>query len=858
MSKISTKHIADEAINNAKLANMTQTTFKGRKTASTGVPEDISMTDARTMLNVEDGATSDQVAADVAVTDTDGHYIGTDVEVILAEIGETRHKAGWDKYNTNTQPDLSFVDGTLTFSTTVKGGQSDYSFWVNSKLFTKTGTESVVIPDVTGTYYTYFDQNGVLQYTLESNINKFFFYNNSLCALIYWNATQTKSIIFGAELHAYQYPSAVHGWAHNTFGALYGYGLAIEGLSNGGDTFTQVTSGSFRDEDIQHLIAAQSTAPFIYRLGATGEWTNTTATNTIGHNAGGTYDVWNEDTGSTWQLTEGGSTTDFFITFFIDTPDLGGVNLKKILSQSAYSTINNARNAIESEITRLVTEGLPSPEFIFIGALIVKRDGQLQELSDGSLYLDLRDVNGTGAGTGSAGSNYAEDIITDTTNFNGILSVLDINVQRALDTLDEISDATLPFTDITTGDVSTSKHGFAPKGNGSAAAFLNGQGAYTTPAGSGNVSTSGTPVINDFAKFVNATDIEGRSYAEVRTDLNVEDGATADQDLSGLVVKVTGSSLVEDTEIAKIHASGSDDQDLSGLVVKVTGSSLVEDTEISKIHASGSDDQDLSGLVVKVATKSLVFDTEISKIHASGSDDQDLSGLVVKVATKSLVFDTEISKIHASGSDDQDLSELVVKVAGSSLVADTEIAKIHAAVTVTDTAEIDLTLTGQDISASLKSGSIDETKLDTSVNASLDKADSAIQTASTKSSLGLDTTDDVEFDIIEGTKFAYKGTNINSQTGTTYTLVLTDSAKWLKMSNAGAITLTVPPTSGVAFPIGTLVEIGMYGAGEVTIAPGSGVTIRSGGAFDTISVQYNVASIKKIGTEEWWLVGCDS
>ena len=796
MSKISTKHIADEAINNAKLANMTQTTFKGRKTASTGVPEDISMTDARTMLNVEDGATSDQVAADVAVTDTDGHYIGTDVEVILAEIGETRHKAGWDKYNTNTQPDLSFVDGTLTFSTTVKGGQSDYSFWVNSKLFTKTGTESVVIPDVTGTYYTYFDQNGVLQYTLESNINKFFFYNNSLCALIYWNATQTKSIIFGAELHAYQYPSAVHGWAHNTFGALYGYGLAIEGLSNGGDTFTQVTSGSFRDEDIQHLIAAQSTAPFIYRLGATGEWTNTTATNTIGHNAGGTYDVWNEDTGSTWQLTEGGSTTDFFITFFIDTPDLGGVNLKKILSQSAYSTINNARNAIESEITRLVTEGLPSPEFIFIGALIVKRDGQLQELSDGSLYLDLRDVNGTGAGTGSAGSNYAEDIITDTTNFNGILSVLDINVQRALDTLDEISDATLPFTDITTGDVSTSKHGFAPKGNGSAAAFLNGQGAYTTPAGSGNVSTSGTPVINDFAKFVNATDIEGRSYAEVRTDLNVEDGATADQDLSGLVVKVTGSSLVEDTEI--------------------------------------------------------------SKIHASGSDDQDLSGLVVKVATKSLVFDTEISKIHASGSDDQDLSELVVKVAGSSLVADTEIAKIHAAVTVTDTAEIDLTLTGQDISASLKSGSIDETKLDTSVNASLDKADSAIQTASTKSSLGLDTTDDVEFDIIEGTKFAYKGTNINSQTGTTYTLVLTDSAKWLKMSNAGAITLTVPPTSGVAFPIGTLVEIGMYGAGEVTIAPGSGVTIRSGGAFDTISVQYNVASIKKIGTEEWWLVGCDS
>jgi hypothetical protein len=48
-------------------------------------------------------------------------------------------------------------------------------------------------------------------------------------------------------------------------------------------------------------------------------------------------------------------------------------------------------------------------------------------------------------------------------------------------------------------------------------------------------------------------------------------------------------------------------------------------------------------------------------------------------------------------------------------------------VTVTDSAEIDFTLTGQDITASLKTGSIDETKLDTSVNASLDLADSAIQ-----------------------------------------------------------------------------------------------------------------------------------
>ena len=51
----------------------------------------------------------------------------------------------------------------------------------------------------------------------------------------------------------------------------------------------------------------------------------------------------------------------------------------------------------------------------------------------------------------------------------------------------------------------------------------------------------------------------------------------------------------------------------------------------------------------------------------------------------------------------------------------------HNAVTVTDSSTIDFTLTGQDVTASVKAGSIDESKLNASVNASLDLADSALQ-----------------------------------------------------------------------------------------------------------------------------------
>lgn len=59
----------------------------------------------------------------------------------------------------------------------------------------------------------------------------------------------------------------------------------------------------------------------------------------------------------------------------------------------------------------------------------------------------------------------------------------------------------------------------------------------------------------------------------------------------------------------------------------------------------------------------------------------------------------------------------------------------HAAVTVTDSSEIDFTLTGQNITASLIAGSIDETKLDASTNASLDLADSSVQPSDNISTL---------------------------------------------------------------------------------------------------------------------------
>jgi hypothetical protein len=95
---------------------------------------------------------------------------------------------------------------------------------------------------------------------------------------------------------------------------------------------------------------------------------------------------------------------------------------------------------------------------------------------------------------------------------------------------------------------------------------------------------------------------------------------------------------------------------------------------------------------------------------------------------------------------------------------------------------------------------------------------------------------------------------VNAQTGTTYTLVLTDASKFVTLSNASAITLTVPPNSSVAYPTGTSIDLAQIGAGQVTVAPGSGVTVNATPGLK-FRAQYAAASLVKYASDTWILVG---
>jgi hypothetical protein len=100
---------------------------------------------------------------------------------------------------------------------------------------------------------------------------------------------------------------------------------------------------------------------------------------------------------------------------------------------------------------------------------------------------------------------------------------------------------------------------------------------------------------------------------------------------------------------------------------------------------------------------------------------------------------------------------------------------------------------------------------------------------------------------------------LNAQTGTTYTFVLTDNRnKLITASNASAQTYTIPTNASVAFPIGSTINIIQIGAGQVTIQGNGGVTVASTGATATapkLRAQYSAASIIKVGTDSWYVVG---
>lgn len=94
---------------------------------------------------------------------------------------------------------------------------------------------------------------------------------------------------------------------------------------------------------------------------------------------------------------------------------------------------------------------------------------------------------------------------------------------------------------------------------------------------------------------------------------------------------------------------------------------------------------------------------------------------------------------------------------------------------------------------------------------------------------------------------------LNAQTGTTYTLALSDKNKLVTLNNAASIAVTVPTNANAAFATGSQVNIQQIGDGQVTVAGDTGVTVNGTGL--KLRAKWSAATLIKTGTDTWTIVG---
>jgi len=135
LNTVGTSEIDDNAVTNAKLANVLTATLKGRITAGTGDPEDLTTTQARTILNVEDGATAN--SSDATLLNRANHT-GTQLAATISDFdsavsGNSSVTANTAKVTNATHTgevtgsSALTVDKTvITNQTTVTAGTGDF------------------------------------------------------------------------------------------------------------------------------------------------------------------------------------------------------------------------------------------------------------------------------------------------------------------------------------------------------------------------------------------------------------------------------------------------------------------------------------------------------------------------------------------------------------------------------------------------------------------------------------------------------------------------------------------------------------------------------------------------------------
>ncbi|MFA6204215.1 MAG: hypothetical protein WC710_13645 [Gallionella sp.] len=326
-----------------------------------------------------------------------------------------------------TDSAISFVEATRTFSIQPTG--ASYDVYAAGVQFTKSGVESIVIPDVTGAAFIYFNEaTGTISQTATFDIA--LIESHIWIAAVYWNATQQLAVLVGDERHGLAMDHATHRHLHQSFGTTWVTGLALTNIltdqSGALATHAQcgVQDGQINDEDIAHTIvdgvpqdiSAVLKAPIIWQIGS--EWriaavadypllySGRPGTSYTGANGRPAY-----NSGGVLTQVQNGH---YVLAHILATNDTR-YPVIAVCGRADYSTVVNARAAAYTELLSLT--GLPFTEFKPLGSLIFEASSsyanvpkaRVRTTDEGGAYIDLRRNLSLGA-SGAAATDVQREV----------------------------------------------------------------------------------------------------------------------------------------------------------------------------------------------------------------------------------------------------------------------------------------------------------------------------------------------------------------------------------------------------------------------------------------------------------------
>ena len=153
---------------------------------------------------------------------------------------------------------INFDNLTRTFS--LKPIDHCFNVWVSGNRWVLDRPYTIIIPDVPGLYYIYFNKSGQLVYSKTAPD----YDETAMVAYVYWNSSFKTSIVID-ERHGTSMDWATHEYFHTTQGAVHGYGFDLisypvssTGESDADAQFS-INDGIFFDEDLKFTVSHNNT-----------------------------------------------------------------------------------------------------------------------------------------------------------------------------------------------------------------------------------------------------------------------------------------------------------------------------------------------------------------------------------------------------------------------------------------------------------------------------------------------------------------------------------------------------------------------------------------------------------------------